>query len=128
MPVVPGSDGAVTSAETASSTADAIGYPVLIKASAGGGGRGMKVANNAGEVEDAYRLARSEAKAAFGNDEVYMEKYLGRRRHIEVQLLADGQGGSIHLCERACSLQRCHHRVLEGSAGGPRREEWSQTG
>src|SRR3546814_4430747 len=87
IPVVPGSDGAITSAEAARSTADAIGYPVLIKASAGGGGRGMKVAKNAGEVEDAYRLARSEAKAAFGNDEVYMEKYLGRPRHIEVQLL-----------------------------------------
>ncbi|HEY9539458.1 MAG TPA: acetyl-CoA carboxylase biotin carboxylase subunit [Kiloniellaceae bacterium] len=113
IPVVPGSDGAVTSAETARSTADAIGYPVLIKASAGGGGRGMKVANNAGEVEDAYRLARSEAKAAFGNDEVYMEKYLGRPRHIEVQLLADGQGGSIHLGERDCSLQRRHQKVLE---------------
>src|SRR3546814_3216977 len=73
----------------------------------------MKVAKNAGEVEDAYRLARSEAKAAFGNDEVYMEKYLGRPRHIEVQLLADGQGGSIHLGERDCSLQRRHQKVLE---------------
>jgi len=113
IPVVPGSDGAVTSAEAARSTADAIGYPVLIKASAGGGGRGMKVARNTGEVEDAYRLARSEAKAAFGNDEVYMEKYLGRPRHIEVQLLADGQGGSIHLGERDCSLQRRHQKVLE---------------
>src|SRR3546814_15075602 len=115
MPVVPGSDGAVTSAETARSTADAIGYPVLIKASAGGGGRGMKVANNAGEVEDAYRLARSEAKAAFGNDEVYMEKYLGRPRHIEVPLLAAGQGGSIPPGERDCPPQRRHQQVLEGA-------------
>src|SRR3546814_1014716 len=73
----------------------------------------MKVAKNAGEVEDAYRLARSEAKAAFGNDEVYMEKYLGRPRHIEVQLLADGQGGSIHIGERDCSLQRRHQKLLE---------------
>ncbi|HMA13778.1 MAG TPA: acetyl-CoA carboxylase biotin carboxylase subunit [Kiloniellaceae bacterium] len=113
IPVVPGSDGAVTSAEAARRAADAIGYPVLIKASAGGGGRGMKVAKNAGEVEDAYRLARSEAKAAFGNDEVYMEKYLGRPRHIEVQLLADGQGGAIHMGERDCSLQRRHQKVLE---------------
>ncbi len=113
IPVVPGSDGAVTSSEAARTTADEIGYPVLIKASAGGGGRGMKVAQNAGEVESAYRLARSEAKAAFGNDEVYMEKYLGHPRHIEVQLLADGQGGAIHLGERDCSLQRRHQKVLE---------------
>jgi acetyl-CoA carboxylase biotin carboxylase subunit len=113
IPVVPGSDGAVTSAEAARTTADEIGYPVLIKASAGGGGRGMKVAKNAGEVESAYRLARSEAKAAFGNDEVYMEKYLGHPRHIEVQLLADGQGGAIHLGERDCSLQRRHQKLLE---------------
>ena len=113
IPVVPGSAGAVTSAEAARRTADEIGYPVLIKAAAGGGGRGMKVAQNAGEVEDAYRLARQEAKAAFGNDEVYMEKYLGRPRHIEVQLLADGQGGAIHLGERDCSLQRRHQKVLE---------------
>jgi acetyl-CoA carboxylase biotin carboxylase subunit len=113
IPVVPGSDGAVTSAEAARTTADEIGYPVLIKASAGGGGRGMKVAKNAGEVESAYRLARSEAKAAFGNDEVYMEKYLSHPRHIEVQLLADGQGGAIHLGERDCSLQRRHQKLLE---------------
>ncbi|GAB4373911.1 MAG: acetyl-CoA carboxylase biotin carboxylase subunit [Kiloniellaceae bacterium] len=113
IPVVPGSAGAVTSAEAARRTADDIGYPVLIKAAAGGGGRGMKVAQNAGEVEDAYRLARQEAKAAFGNDEVYMEKYLGRPRHIEVQLLADGLGGAIHLGERDCSLQRRHQKVLE---------------
>jgi acetyl-CoA carboxylase biotin carboxylase subunit len=113
IPVVPGSDGAVTSAEAARTTADEIGYPELIKASAGGGGRGMKVAKNAGEVESAYRLARSEAKAAFGNDEVYMEKYLSHPRHIEVQLLADGQGGAIHLGERDCSLQRRHQKLLE---------------
>ncbi|WP_340117297.1 acetyl-CoA carboxylase biotin carboxylase subunit [Pelagibius sp. 7325] len=113
IPVVPGSPGAVISAEDARRIADDIGYPVLIKASAGGGGRGMKVAQNAGEVETAYRLARQEAKAAFGNDEVYMEKYLGKPRHIEVQLLADGQGGSIHLGERDCSLQRRHQKVLE---------------
>ena len=113
IPVVPGSDGAVTSSEAARDTAEAIGYPVLIKASAGGGGRGMKVAQNALEVEDAYRLARAEAKAAFGNDEVYMEKYLGKPRHIEVQLLADGQGGVIHMGERDCSLQRRHQKLLE---------------
>jgi len=113
IPVVPGSAGAVTSSEEARATADAIGYPVLIKAAAGGGGRGMKVARSAGEVESAYRLARSEAKAAFGNDEVYMERYLGHPRHIEVQLLADGKGGAIHLGERDCSLQRRHQKLLE---------------
>ncbi|GAB4224548.1 MAG: acetyl-CoA carboxylase biotin carboxylase subunit [Kiloniellaceae bacterium] len=113
IPVVPGSDGGLTSAEAARMTADEIGYPVLIKAAAGGGGRGMKVAQSADEVENAYRLARSEAKVAFGNDEVYMEKYLGQPRHIEVQLLADGKGGAIHLGERDCSLQRRHQKVLE---------------
>ncbi|MEO3430754.1 acetyl-CoA carboxylase biotin carboxylase subunit [Pelagibius sp. CAU 1746] len=113
IPVVPGSAGGLTSAEAARQTADEIGYPVLIKAAAGGGGRGMKVARSAAEVEDAYRLARSEAKVAFGNDEVYMERYLGEPRHIEVQLLADGQGGAIHLGERDCSLQRRHQKVLE---------------
>ncbi len=113
IPVVPGSEGGLTSAEAARQTADEIGYPVLVKAAAGGGGRGMKVAQNSGEVEDAYRLARSEAKVAFGNDEVYMERYLGQPRHIEVQLLADGQGGAIHLGERDCSLQRRHQKVLE---------------
>jgi acetyl-CoA carboxylase biotin carboxylase subunit len=113
IPVVPGSEGGLTSAEAARSTAEEIGYPVLIKAAAGGGGRGMKVAKDADEVEDAYRLARSEANAAFGNDEVYMEKYLARPRHIEVQVLADGKGGVIHLGERDCSLQRRHQKVLE---------------
>ena len=113
IPVVPGSDGAVDTVEDARAIAHRIGYPVLIKATAGGGGRGMKVAQNADEVEQAYRLARSEAKGAFGNDVVYMEKYLGRPRHIEIQLLADGQGGSLHLGERDCSLQRRHQKVLE---------------
>ncbi len=113
IPVVPGSAGAIETAEEAQSVAEEIGYPVLIKASAGGGGRGMKVAKSADEVESAYRLARSEAKAAFGNDEVYMERYLGRPRHIEVQLLADGRGGAIHLGERDCSLQRRHQKLLE---------------
>lgn len=113
LPVVPGSDGAVTSDEEAIETASSIGYPVLIKASAGGGGRGMKVAENEDELLNSIRLAKSEAKAAFGNDEVYMEKYLNRPRHVEVQLLADAHGNVIHLGERDCSLQRRHQKLLE---------------
>ncbi len=113
LPVVPGSEGALESREAAKATAQEIGYPVLIKASAGGGGRGMKVARDEDSVVTAFDLARSEAKAAFGNDEVYMEKYLGRPRHIEVQLLADGQGNVIHLGERDCSMQRRHQKLIE---------------
>ena len=113
LPVVPGSDGAVTSVEAAQTTADEIGYPVLIKATAGGGGRGMKIANNAGEVSSAFSMARSEAKAAFGDDSVYMERYLGRPRHIEIQILADGHGNVVHFGERDCSVQRRHQKVIE---------------
>jgi len=113
LPVVPGSDGAIGSDEEAIETASTIGYPVLIKASAGGGGRGMKVAENEDELLNSIRLAKTEAKAAFGNDEVYMEKYLNRPRHVEVQLLADAHGNVIHLGERDCSLQRRHQKLLE---------------
>ncbi len=113
LPVVPGSEGAITSDEDAVETASSIGYPVLIKAAAGGGGRGMKVAENEDELLDSLRIAKSEAKAAFGNDEVYMEKYLGGPRHVEVQLLADAHGNVIHLGERDCSLQRRHQKLLE---------------
>jgi acetyl-CoA carboxylase, biotin carboxylase subunit len=113
IPVVPGSDGALESAEDGIRIAKEIGYPVLIKARSGGGGRGMKVANNDDELRDGFRLARSEAKSAFGDDVVYMEKYLGTPRHIEIQLLGDGQGGAIHVGERDCSLQRRHQKVLE---------------
>ncbi len=113
IPVVPGSPRAVTSEKDAESVAEDIGYPLLIKASAGGGGRGMKIAGDASELKEAYRLARSEAKAAFGNDEVYMERYLGKPRHIEIQLLADGHGNVVHLGERDCSLQRRHQKLLE---------------
>ena len=113
LPVVPGSEGALESREAAKATAQEIGYPVLIKASAGGGGRGMKVARDEDSVVTAFDLARSEAKAAFGNDEDYMEKYLGQPRHIEVQLLADGQGNVIHLGERDCSMQRRHQKLIE---------------
>jgi acetyl-CoA carboxylase, biotin carboxylase subunit len=113
VPVVPGSDGGVESAEDAKAVAKKIGYPVLIKATAGGGGRGMKVARSADEIEVAFATARTEAKAAFGNDSVYMEKYLGKPRHIEIQVVADSHGSVIHLGERDCSLQRRHQKVFE---------------
>src|SRR5476651_2000508 len=117
IPTVPGSDGEVSDGDAAR-MADDIGYPVLIKATAGGGGRGMKVAKNAGELSFALSTARSEARAAFGNDTVYMEKYLQKPRHIEIQILADSHGKVIHLGERDCSLQRRHQKVWE-EAGSP---------
>ena len=113
IPTVPGSDGAVGSDAEAARIAEGIGYPVLIKAAAGGGGRGMKVARSESELSLALSTARSEAKAAFGDDAIYMEKYLQRPRHIEVQVIADGQGKVIHLGERDCSLQRRHQKVWE---------------
>jgi acetyl-CoA carboxylase, biotin carboxylase subunit len=113
IPVVPGSDGGVTTDQEAAKIAGQIGYPVLIKAAAGGGGRGMKFARTAGELSVALSTARAEAKAAFGDDAVYIEKYLERPRHIEIQVLGDGQGDAIHLGERDCSLQRRHQKVWE---------------
>ncbi|SLN57416.1 Biotin carboxylase [Aquimixticola soesokkakensis] len=117
IPCVPGSAGGVPDFESAQKAAEEMGYPVIIKATAGGGGRGMKVAQNAKELETAFRTARSEAKSAFGNDEVYMEKYLQRPRHIEVQVFGDGKGGGVHLGERDCSLQRRHQKVFEEAPG-----------
>ncbi len=117
VPCVPGSDGGVPDYETARKAAGEIGYPVIVKATAGGGGRGMKLANSADELETAFRTARAEGKAAFGNDEVYIEKYLGRPRHIEVQVFGDGKGGAVHLGERDCSLQRRHQKVFEEAPG-----------
>ncbi len=113
LPCVPGSDGPVDSFETAANVADQIGYPVLIKAAAGGGGKGMKVAFSRDELKEAYSLARGEARAAFGNDEVYLEKYLANPRHIEVQLLGDHHGNVVHFGERDCSVQRRHQKVVE---------------
>jgi acetyl-CoA carboxylase biotin carboxylase subunit len=118
VPLVPGSDGEVHDLDEAAKVAAQIGYPVLIKAAAGGGGRGMKVAHSAGELSEAWRVARAEARAAFGNDAVYMEKYLDRPRHIELQVLADAYGNVVHLGERDCSLQRRHQKLLE-EAGSP---------
>jgi acetyl-CoA carboxylase biotin carboxylase subunit len=118
VPLVPGSLGALESLDEARAVADEIKYPVLIKAAAGGGGRGMKVARSADELEEAWRVARTESKAAFGDDSVYMEKYLDRPRHIELQVLADTHGNVVHFGERDCSLQRRHQKLVE-EAGSP---------
>ncbi|MGB1069472.1 MAG: acetyl-CoA carboxylase biotin carboxylase subunit [Henriciella sp.] len=113
VPVVPGSDGGITSIDQAKKVARDIGYPVLVKAAAGGGGRGMKVAEDEDALETAIKTAKTESKAAFGDDAVYLEKYLGKPRHIEVQIIADTHGNVCHLWERDCSLQRRHQKVLE---------------
>lgn len=115
IPVVPGSDGAVRSDDEARAIAKLTGYPVLVKAAAGGGGRGMKVARSEEELPMALATARAESKAAFGDDSLYMEKYLTKPRHIEIQVLGDGKGNAIHLGERDCSLQRRHQKVWEES-------------
>ncbi|MEL6287814.1 MAG: acetyl-CoA carboxylase biotin carboxylase subunit [Pseudomonadota bacterium] len=113
IPVVPGSSGGVSSDDEAARVSDDIGFPVIVKASAGGGGRGMKIARTPEDLPVALATARSEAKAAFGDDTLYIEKFLGQPRHIEVQVFGDGQGGGIHLGERDCSLQRRHQKVWE---------------
>jgi acetyl-CoA carboxylase biotin carboxylase subunit len=113
IPVVPGSDGAITSEEEAFAAAEAIGFPVLIKAAAGGGGRGMKVAADREGLAEAVSTAQAEARAAFGDDAVYMERYLAKPRHIELQVIADSFGNVVHLGERDCSLQRRHQKIME---------------
>ena len=113
LPLVPGSDGPVESAAEAVAVADSIGYPVLVKAASGGGGRGMKVIPDAASAPALIAAAKQEAKAAFGDDTVYVEKYLSEPRHIEFQVFGDGRGGAVHLGERDCSLQRRHQKVLE---------------
>ena len=113
LPLVPGSDGEISSIQQAHKEATSIGYPVIIKAASGGGGRGMKVANSKIELSEAFSSARSEAKAAFGDDTVYMEKYLKNPRHIEVQIFADSHGNVVHLGERECSIQRRHQKLFE---------------
>ncbi len=127
IPVVPGSESAIESESEASAIAREIGYPVLIKAAAGGGGRGMKVAYSADELSVALMTARAEAQAAFGDGAVYVEKYLETPRHIEIQVLGDGRGAAIHLGERDCSLQRRHQKLWEEgpspALNAPAREE-----
>lgn len=113
VPTVPGSDGPVATVEEARSFAHEVGYPVLIKASAGGGGKGMREAYNDEELEDNFNAARGEAAVAFGNDEVYLEKLIKRPKHVEVQILADTHGNAMHLCERDCSIQRRHQKLIE---------------
>ena len=113
LPLVPGSPGPVTSVEEIIEIGKKIGFPVLVKAVAGGGGRGMKVIESPDKANEQFSMARVEAKAAFGNDAMYLEKYLGKPRHIEIQVLGDGKGAGVHLGERDCSLQRRHQKVLE---------------
>ncbi|MCP4207847.1 MAG: acetyl-CoA carboxylase biotin carboxylase subunit [Shimia sp.] len=117
VPCVPGSDGGVPDLDAAKKLGEEMGYPVIIKATAGGGGRGMKVAQTAADMESAFMTARAEGKAAFGNDEVYIEKYLTTPRHIEIQVFGDGKGKAVHLGERDCSLQRRHQKVFEEAPG-----------
>ena len=113
IPVVPGSDGEVKTSDDALDLARDMGFPVLVKAASGGGGRGMKIAHSENELAEAFTTARSEAKAAFGDDAVYIEKYLEKPRHIEIQVACDSHGNAVHLGERDCSLQRRHQKVLE---------------
>ncbi|WP_377504452.1 acetyl-CoA carboxylase biotin carboxylase subunit [Octadecabacter sp. R77987] len=117
VPCVPGSDGGVASLEEAEKIGKDIGYPVIIKATAGGGGKGMKVAQTAKDMKSAFQTARAEGKSNFGNDEVYIEKYLTTPRHIEIQVFGDGKGKAVHLGERDCSLQRRHQKVFEEAPG-----------
>jgi acetyl-CoA carboxylase biotin carboxylase subunit len=118
VPLVAGSEGGLADLDQARTVAARVGYPVLIKAAAGGGGRGMRVAHSPAELEPAWMQARTEARTAFGDDTVYLEKYLDRPRHIELQVLADSHGNVVHFGERDCSLQRRHQKVLE-EAGSP---------
>jgi acetyl-CoA carboxylase biotin carboxylase subunit len=123
IPLVPGSDGAIKNLQELKKTAKEIGFPILIKAASGGGGKGMKVAEKASELEEAWNLARSEAKSGFGDDTVYLERYLANPRHIEFQLFADSFGNVVHFGERDCSLQRRHQKVLEEAPSPALNEE-----
>jgi acetyl-CoA carboxylase biotin carboxylase subunit len=113
IPIIPGSDGVISSAEEATALAESIGYPVIIKASGGGGGRGMRIAHDAGQLVDGFATAAGEARAAFGNSDLYLEKYIEKPRHIEIQILADTHGNCIHLGERECSIQKRYQKLIE---------------
>ena len=117
VPCVPGSTGGVPTLEDAQRIGEEVGYPVIVKATAGGGGKGMKVAQTAADMESAFMTARAEGKSNFGNDEVYIEKYLTTPRHIEIQVFGDGKGRAVHLGERDCSLQRRHQKIFEEAPG-----------
>lgn len=126
VPTVPGSDGPVNTPEEAARFADEVGYPVLIKASAGGGGKGMRIVERPDQMAHEFTAAKNEARNAFGNDEVYLEKYLLRPRHVEIQVLADSHGNAIHLCERDCSVQRRHQKLIEEAPSPALTEELRQ--
>ena len=113
VPCVPGSNGIINNLSEANDIAAKIGYPLIVKASAGGGGRGMKLVLIHSDLEGAFKSAKKEAKAAFGNDDVYIEKYLLEPKHIEIQIIGDGKGNAVHLAERDCSIQRRHQKILE---------------
>lgn len=126
IPVVPGSEGEVKTVKDAKSWSKKIGFPLIIKAASGGGGRGMKVANTPEELEEAFNICQTEALSAFGDGAVYMERYLGRPRHIEIQVFGDGTGNALHFFERDCSIQRRHQKVIE-EASGPSIDEKTRT-
>lgn len=113
VPVIPGSDGSVTGLKDAIAIADKIGYPVILKAASGGGGKGIRVANNSKDLETSYNIVKQEAKNAFNDDEIYIEKFVVNPRHVEIQILADEYGNIIHLGERDCSIQRKHQKMIE---------------
>ena len=126
VPVVPGSDGTLSDPKEAARLAKEIGYPVMIKASAGGGGKGMRLAQSEGELLSAVKTARSEAQAAFGDGSVYLEKFIGRAKHVEIQVLADSHGNVVHLGERDCSMQRRHQKLIEESPSAGARDVMTQ--
>lgn len=128
IPVIPGSESTAADLDEARAAAEKIGFPILIKATAGGGGRGMKVAQTSDDLAEAFSTARSEAKSAFSNDEVYLERYLGNPRHVEIQMVADSHGNAVHLGERDCSLQRRHQKVLKRPSPALNSEERERIG